>query len=95
VSGPNWEAVNPEMIAQNCSARHIQSVIEDAKRDIAALSEEVKALREELEGQADGSAMIAALLDSQTGPVAISLRGMIALQEENARATLARFQENK
>ena len=40
---PNWKAVNAELIANECSPRHIQSVIEYAQRDIAEL---VEALRD-------------------------------------------------
>ena len=39
---PNWEKVNAFVLATECSARHVQSVIEDAQRDIAEL---VEALR--------------------------------------------------
>lgn len=34
----DWAKVDPLLIATSCSQRHIQSVIEDAKRDIAALT---------------------------------------------------------
>ena len=34
---PNWKKVNPQAIANECSPRHVQSVIEDARRDIALL----------------------------------------------------------
>lgn len=33
---PNWRAVDPQAIAAHCSQRHIQSVLEDAQRDIVA-----------------------------------------------------------
>lgn len=33
---PDWRAVDPQAIAAHCSQRHIQSVLEDAQRDILA-----------------------------------------------------------
>lgn len=41
---PDWRAVDPQKIATTCSPKHIQSVIEDARRDILA----AKAASEEL-----------------------------------------------
>jgi hypothetical protein len=47
---PNWEVVDASLIARECSPRHVQSVIEDAQRDIAKLlrqrDELLDALRE-------------------------------------------------
>ena len=43
---PDWRAVDPKKIASECSPRHVQSVIEDAQRDILAaekLSDELSA----------------------------------------------------
>jgi hypothetical protein len=66
----------------------------------AALGEDVEALGtqmaaapdliEELEQQADGTSTIIALLVGQPGPVAASLRGMLSIQEQAARAAVAR-----
>ena len=33
MKAPNWKKVNPKLIAETCSARHVQSVLEDAQRD--------------------------------------------------------------
>jgi AmiR/NasT family two-component response regulator len=33
---PDWRAVDPRKIATECSPRHVQSVLEDAQRDIVA-----------------------------------------------------------
>lgn len=33
---PNWRAVDPRKIATECSPRHVQSVLEDARRDMLA-----------------------------------------------------------
>lgn len=43
---PDWRAVDAKKIASECSIRHVQSVIEDAQRDILAaekLSDELSA----------------------------------------------------
>ncbi len=57
---------------------------------ITALEADKAALVEALEQQADGSSMIAALLNGQKSAVAASLIGMSNIQEQAARATLAK-----
>jgi len=39
-----WAKIDPKAIAQECSQRHVQSVLEDAQRDIALLSGALKDL---------------------------------------------------
>jgi hypothetical protein len=57
----NWPAVNPRKIVEECSPRHIQSVLEDAQATIARLTAErrelVEALRfiSDLEGEINPS----------------------------------------
>lgn len=36
---PNWSKCDPALIANTCSQRHVQSVIEDAQRDLVTLLE--------------------------------------------------------
>lgn len=44
MAAPNWKKVNAAAIATECSPRHVQSVIEDAQRDIAELVEALRGL---------------------------------------------------
>ena len=54
----------------------------------STLRSRIADLEEELEQQADGTSTIISLLQGQSGPVAASLRGMLSIQEQAARAAI-------
>lgn len=62
----------------------------DGGAQLREAADTIADLLEELEQQADGTSTIISLLAGQEGPVAASLRGMLSIQEQSARAAIAK-----
>lgn len=87
-----WNACRWQGMTQEVAQSFIRHLFADEpcmKRALSAL-QQPDDLLEELEQQADGTSTIISLLAGQTGPVAASLIGMLRIQEQAARAAIAK-----